>query len=267
MPSVDSVARLSLKGFKVAFPSQTHTRAMVRPNIEQQLGGTSNSVPLSSFEAAVFGDVTYGRLEGWANEITAQEWFSDDLVQDELQRFCTATEEAQRYEPFVQIANHILKRARGALDGVPKKDYPIPGVTFIVNAFKDVAKDSTQGTSAARRRPDVILTRKLTKAEARRRLEEEEDGSKRHKGKASGCQAYMRAWRDVLQWLEFKRDPSRDLLEEFNEERAKVDLPPLLDGSQVRHVCSSFRAKKPMSELLSRFRRRLPLLVASPVES
>ena len=114
--------------------------------------------------------------------------------------------EADRYDPFVHLANRILELARGNLPGVGQ-NYPVDNFCFAQNAFKTVRPTPEHGALAARRRPDILGLSLL-------------DALKLHKEK--GCVG----WPNILMWGELKLW-SKALHESLNEERMSQGLTPL----------------------------------------
>lgn len=188
---------------------------MVIPVLRTQLQQSTRTIPLSRWLSAITNN-TPNRLESWENEIVALEWFKDNAVKRHLQRFCEAMDEHSRYEPFVDLTNHLLELARKQLSDIAKEESPpTDGLTFLVNARNAIAKDKTQGHGvAASRLPDVILTCTLSDAEVKRRAAE--GGS-------------LRTWHEVYQFLEFKKSKKqhqRQLVDMLEREQTRTTAPP-----------------------------------------
>ena len=145
-----SLAHIDPNIFKVTLPVHNHTKPMVEPHIEQQLKD-AKTCTLASFEVAVFGSPLAEKATKWVDEITAQKWFSDVVIQEHLEKYCTASEELLRYQPFVDLCNLLIERAPGRLSGVPHdSSYPISRITFLINAFSSPKGGQTTVNRPAR---------------------------------------------------------------------------------------------------------------------
>ena len=205
---------------------------MVEPGVKTRLTASSRAVPLESWMSCVFGDV-YSKVKSWERAITSQEWFTDDNVQAWLTEFCSSPTEDGRYAPLIKLNNYLMSRALASLDGV---SYPIGGLTFVDNSSHDVKKN---GTSAARRRPDIILAPTLSAEETARRIAEQQ----KRAGKTVGSSDKVicrRGWDEIVQWWELKRDPLNTLLADLDAVKAVVEAragtAPKVRESQSLHV-------------------------------
>ena len=211
----------------IALPTHTHTKAMVNPHLRQQLEEFAKHIPLDQWMSSVFQQ-RYRLLQAWEDQIVEERWFQDDRVQTWLEAFCKAPKEEGRYKPFVDLANYLLQHAQASL---PNVSFPVPNTIFLINANRDLEK--SRSAKAARRRPDVILTQALPD-DADHRGDDGKHQTAASLSDTSDGILYKRQWYEVLQWWEFKRDATRKLLDDLNDERRKAGLAQLTAKSSVR---------------------------------
>ncbi|KAJ3554595.1 hypothetical protein NM688_g3026 [Phlebia brevispora] len=178
----------------------SHTRSAVSPYIREDLK-KAQAVPIDTWAQAVF-NIPPGRLDQWTGQIKENGWYNDDIIQQFLTSYCTATCESERYTPIADLANRIVELARGNLTGLDEH-YPIDDFTFSDNQAGIVEPIEEHEGLGARRKPGVLSLRR----ESAKRLAE--SGSVR--------------WTDVLLVLELKY--RADLLTSHNAGRNERGLP------------------------------------------
>lgn len=161
-----------------------HTKEEIHPYVRQDLSDSKVKTIDEWVDATL--DVPPRRLERWAAQIGEQKWFEDPIIASSLKGYCEAPTEKRRYPHYIALCNRLLELAPGHLEGISEEDpYPIPDVCFADHSAKEVSLIEQHGTKGARRRPDILCTRRsvantLSKA----------------KGRAT--------WSDILHWAELK---------------------------------------------------------------
>ncbi|KAF7798384.1 hypothetical protein EIP86_009605 [Pleurotus ostreatoroseus] len=187
-----------------AAPTQDHSRESVHPYVREDLR-RAKVAPFFAWTGAALR-LPKSKIQARARKIAQLRWFHDEIIQTALVNYVSARTEADRYDPFVHLANRILELARGNLPGVGQ-NYPVDNFCFAQNAFKTVRPTPEHGALAARRRPDIFGLSLL-------------DALNLYKAK--GCVG----WPNILMWGELKLW-SKALIETLNEERIAHGLTPL----------------------------------------
>ena len=190
---------------------------MVNPHIKQQLTRSSNAIPLRNWQRAVLGE-TFDNLDVWESKIASQAWVDDPVIRQQMTSYCVATSETHVYPPLIALNNRILELGREKLSA----SYPVSDITFAINAHTDVVKDKAQGKAAARRRPDVIMTRSAFQKEVA------VAATVKASGRPGSKDSDALEWGEIVQCVEVKKNAQRQLLAEYNAQRAKLGLPPVL---------------------------------------
>ena len=182
-----------------------HTRSSVRPYVVQDLKDAIK-VDLYSWIEAVLG-ISSERIDTWTSQIAENKWFDDGIIQQHLKKYCEASTEPHRYQPFCELAGRILELARGCLDGIDRTDsYPVDSVQFINTSKRQVVRIPEHGLLGAERLLDITMTY----GEA---AEEFLKTNKIH-------------WRDILHFVELKRSTSLVVaLDKEKQRRARSSIP------------------------------------------
>ncbi|KAF7792265.1 hypothetical protein EIP86_003301 [Pleurotus ostreatoroseus] len=182
-----------------------HTRSSVRPYVVQDLKDAIK-VDLYSWIEAVLG-ISSERIETWTSQIAENKWFDDGIIQQHLKKYCEASTEPHRYQPFCELAGRILELARGCLDGIDRTNsYPVDSVQFINTSKRQVVRIPEHGLLGAERLLDITMTY----GEA---AEEFLKTNKIH-------------WRDILHFVELKRSTSLVVaLDKEKQRRARSSIP------------------------------------------
>lgn len=165
----------------------------------------SQTVTFNHWIEVVFG-VNPDKFRTWVLEISKQKWFEDPDIQTPLVDYSKAGSEKDRYDPYVELCNSILKRARGNLSDVAKtKSYPINDISFVNNANREVQKIPEHGTLGASRRPDILTVREPVALSIK-----------------EGARV---TWPDIINWWELKFwRKMMDMLNNARRERGMVEL-------------------------------------------
>lgn len=105
-------------------------------------------------------------LGQWASYIKEKKFFDDEKVAKSLKDFCAARTEPSRYLPLSNLINRMLYLVQGLgphgekMPGLPSDGPPIHDITFFRNDPFYLATLPEQGNLAAKRKPDIIATRK-----------------------------------------------------------------------------------------------------------
>lgn len=178
----------------------------------------AQGVSVNNWTESRFG-LPEGGLTQWADEISALNWFDDEVIRGALGRYCAAREEHGRYGPFVELTDRIVELARGALTGVDSK-YPVDDFCFVDNHNNTVDTIKERDGLGARRKPDGLAVRR---AIAKRIGMAKQIKALRAKSEESNT--HVVRWVDILAILEFKL--RQKLLAKLNEERRRRGLREL----------------------------------------
>ncbi|KAJ3528416.1 hypothetical protein NM688_g8002 [Phlebia brevispora] len=177
----------------------------VHPFVKQDLQ-EAETVPLDQWISAVL-KLPRDRLNSWASKIGELKWFEDDIVQSNLKKYCIASEEDLRYDPFVSLANRVIQLARGKIPGIRKsKSYPVDTIQFVENSTHHISRIPEHRGLGAKRKLDVLVT---------------------HGKAAQTLKDNNRiAWVDILQWWELKKAGAQ-LVTELSDERVSRGMTKL----------------------------------------
>lgn len=134
-----------------------HIRSIINPFVKKDVAGYTVGVSLSTWIEAVTGFLNE-QIREWSRTIHGQEWFFDPAVADALERFCDATQETGRYDPFSDMANYVIDKAKRTLENVPE-EYPVSDIQFYRNDPIYLQCYEKHGALGARRKPDVLCIR------------------------------------------------------------------------------------------------------------
>lgn len=205
--------------------SVVHTDDVCHPYLQEDLTSSATGISLNSWAEAKFG-LSKGGLKKWAAEIAALDWFTDEVVQNALGRYCGAVNEGGRYQPFIELANRIIELCRGALTGVGDK-YPVDDFCFANSSTNTIETIEEHEGLGARRKPDVLGLRR-----AIARKLETAISSAREKSKAGKPKPVR--WVDILTIVEHKF--GHDILAKLNAERRSRGLCPLDKNGNITNT-------------------------------
>lgn len=185
------------------------------PYLQEDLTSSATGIPVHSWAESKFA-LSKGGLKTWADEISALNWFHDEVIQNALGRYCRAGEEKDRYQPFVELTNRIIKLGRGALTGVRDK-YPVDDFCFANSSTNEIQTIEEHEGLGARRKPDVLGLRRAVANKLEKATSATEEKSKAGKAKPV-------RWVDILTIVEHKF--SKKLREKLDAERRARALSP-----------------------------------------
>ena len=163
--------------------SSEHTHDNIRAHVIEDLRTSSTTVARLTWLQAVLG-LDADTLRSWATLIGAASWFDDPQIRPNLVKFCKATTETGRYQPFSDVTNRILELGKDIFFfGRP---YPVQDIKFVRN---DPILLQRNGKLDAGRKPDVLCIRS----------KDEE-----HLAKKKGKTTVGLPWTSVLAFAEFK---------------------------------------------------------------
>lgn len=171
-----------------------HIRSIINPFVKKDVAGYTVGVSLSTWIEAVTG-FPNEQIRDWSRSMLVQEWFFDPVVADALKRFCDATQETARYDPFSDMANYVIEKARKTLDNVPE-EYPVSDIQFYRNDPTYLQCYEKHGALGARRKPDVLCIRENVAHNIKRGTGKSPPGAE---------------WPSVLLFGEFKFEKRADL--------------------------------------------------------
>jgi hypothetical protein len=138
-----------------------HTKDSVDPLVKKEMEEFTVNVTVDTWVSAVCG-VNQTKLASWAAFIEKNSWIEDNVIANALTDFCTATEEVLRYEPLCTLTLRLLElvqEANGGLDGLDGPP-PVKDMLFYRSDRRPMRRNEDHGNLAAKRKPDVLATRK-----------------------------------------------------------------------------------------------------------
>ncbi|THG96597.1 hypothetical protein EW026_g5264 [Hermanssonia centrifuga] len=131
------------------------TKETVDPYILEDVDWATRA-PYEVWVEAVLG-LPQERLQEWVQHIAENEWYKDEIIQMGMNKFIVATEETERYQPFVDIANRILELGKVQLSG--EGAYPLDDITIVRNDPTYLNRISEHSGLGAKRKPDLLAVR------------------------------------------------------------------------------------------------------------
>lgn len=204
--------------------SSSHTHDNVDRHIQADLRSHTTHVLSLDWIGAICS-ISRAHFSALVAAIGTAEWFDSKEIQDAVARFCSCTYEDERYEPFCDLANGVLRLAKGELELATYglNDFPISDGVWIRNDPIVIARHKQHGTKGAQRKPDIVYLRSKD-------LEVER---KDKKGSP------IRTWTEFMAFCEVKEEKAAERREIVCARMQPCAQPGVIDESdesQVRPV-------------------------------
>ncbi|GJE88178.1 fungal protein kinase-like protein [Phanerochaete sordida] len=167
--------------------NSSQTLENINPFIKSDLDNHETKISFKRLVAKLC-DIDESQFDNLVQAIRKASWLNDPCVRDAAVRFCQGVSEEDRYEPFAELSNHILRLAKeDASLAELEIMYPISDGVWCRSDPIVIQRHKQHGRNGAERKPDVVYLR-------RRHLDEEAvDGGKR-----------VRKWFELILYCEHK---------------------------------------------------------------
>lgn len=143
-----------------------HIRLTIDPLVENEMKEYTQNAQVAKWVNAICG-VDNDTINTWAAYFKSKKLF--EVVSKDLDVFCDARLETDRYRPLANIFTTILEIARDSgekmsgLENTP----PLDDLRFVPHDSKVMRRQEHQGKLAAIRKPDIVVARKRDVENAR----------------------------------------------------------------------------------------------------